>query len=100
MPSSHPDERRLLRTEPAAQYCGSTKSTLDKRRVRGQPLDMVVLVSQAQGNPATVLLTPVMPLGPGVYRVTLRGGSANALTSISGTTLPGDYSFTFTVDMP
>ena len=37
MPVSLADGRRLLRTEPAAQYCGSTKSTLDKRRVRGQP---------------------------------------------------------------
>lgn len=68
--------------------------------VGGQPLDMVVLISQAQGNPKTVLLTPVAPLGPGVYRVTLRGGSPSALTSITGATLPGDYSFTFTVEMP
>ena len=68
--------------------------------VAGQPLDMVVLISQAHGNPKTVLLTPIAPLGPGVYRVTLRGGSANALTSITGATLPGDYSFTFTVEMP
>ena len=70
------------------------------RSVGGQPLDMVVLISQAQGNPKTVLLTPIAPLGPGVYRVTLRGGSVNALTSITGATLPGDYSFTFTVEMP
>jgi hypothetical protein len=70
------------------------------QNISGQPLDVVVLISQAQGNPATVLLTPVAPLGQGVYRVTLHGGSANALTSVTGATLPGDYSFTFTVEMP
>jgi hypothetical protein len=65
-----------------------------------QPMDLVVLIAEAQGNPATVLLTPVAPLGPGVYRVTLRGGSGEVLTSVTGATLPADYSFTFTVDMP
>jgi hypothetical protein len=60
------------------------------QNISGQPLDVVVLISQAQGNPATVLLTPVAPLGQGVYRVTLHGGSANALTSVTGATLPGD----------
>jgi methionine-rich copper-binding protein CopC len=66
----------------------------------GQPADVAVLIAQAQGNPKTVLLTPLVPLGPGVYRVTLRGGSANALAAITGATLPGDYSFTFIVEMP
>jgi hypothetical protein len=70
------------------------------QNITGQPLDVVVLISQAQGNPATVLLTPVAPLGPGLYRVTLHGGATNALISVTGATLPGDYSFTFTVDMP
>lgn len=70
------------------------------QNIGAQPSDVVVLISQAQGNPATVLLTPVAPLGPGVYRVTLRGGSAGALTAVTGATLPGDYSFTFTVEMP
>lgn len=65
-----------------------------------QPADIVVLLSQAQGNPATVLLTPLAPLEPGVYRVSLHGGSANALTSVTGATLATDYSFTFTVEMP
>jgi predicted DNA-binding transcriptional regulator AlpA len=37
MSASLPTKRRLLRTVPAAEYCGSTKSTLDKRRVRGEP---------------------------------------------------------------
>jgi len=72
------------------------------QNISAQPVDVVVLISQAQGNPATVLLTPVAPLAPGVYRVSVHGGSANAnaLTSVTGATLPGDYSFTFTVDMP
>jgi methionine-rich copper-binding protein CopC len=68
--------------------------------ITAQPLDVAVLISQAQGNPATVLLTPAVPLGPGVYRVTLHGGNAGALTSVQGATLAADYSFTFTVEMP
>ena len=68
--------------------------------ISAQPVDLVVLISQAQGNPATVLLTPVAPLGPGRYRVTLHGGGASALTAVDGATLPADYSFTFTVEMP
>jgi hypothetical protein len=47
-----------------------------------------------------VLLTPIVPLTAGVYRVSLHGGSADALTSVTGATLAADYSFTFTVEMP
>jgi hypothetical protein len=68
--------------------------------IGAQPADIVALVSQAQGNPATVLLTPVVPLAAGVYRVSLQGGNPNALTSVTGATLATDYSFTFTVEMP
>ncbi len=55
---------------------------------------------QAEGNPATVVLTPLAPLGPGTYRVTVHGGDGTALTSIAGEPLPADYSFTFTVGVP
>jgi hypothetical protein len=59
-----------------------------------------VMVAQAQGNPATVLLTPLAPLGPGTYRITIHGGDNTALTSVAGGSLATDYSFTFTVGGP
>jgi Big-like domain-containing protein len=59
-----------------------------------------VLIDQAQANPGTVLLTPLAPLGPGTYRITIHGGDRMALTSITGEALAADYSFTFTVGAP
>ncbi|HEY6455991.1 MAG TPA: Ig-like domain-containing protein [Steroidobacteraceae bacterium] len=70
------------------------------QNITGQPAPVPLLIAQAQGNPATVLLTPLAPLEAGVYRVTLHGGDATALTAVGGESLPADYSFTFTVEMP
>ena len=70
------------------------------QNISAAPVDIPVLIDRAQGNPATVLLTPVAPLPPGAYRVTLRGGGVPALTAVGGASLPADYSFTFTVDKP
>lgn len=70
------------------------------QNITAQPQDVPVLIAPAQGNAKTVLLTPFAPLGPGVYRVTLRGGNGLALTSLAGKSLPADYAFTFTVEMP
>jgi hypothetical protein len=70
------------------------------QNITAQPVPVPLLLAQAQGNPATVLLTPLAPLGAGVYRVTLHGGDATALTAVGGESLPADYSFTFTVEMP
>jgi hypothetical protein len=64
------------------------------------PEDLPVMAALAQGNPGTVLLTPLAPLGPGTYRITLHGGDARALTSVAGAALAADYSFTFTVESP
>jgi len=53
----------------------------------------------AHGNPATVLIHPASPLGPGKYRVTVRGtGDSGALASVSGVALGADYDFVFTVE--
>jgi hypothetical protein len=52
----------------------------------------------AEGNPATVIITPVAPLAPGFYRVTARGTGGGALADLNAQTLGSDYSFTFTVD--
>ncbi len=53
----------------------------------------------ASGNPATVVIRPAAPLGPGMYRVTLRGtGDSGALASVAGVMLGADYDFVFTVE--
>ncbi|MGH8220269.1 MAG: Ig-like domain-containing protein [Steroidobacteraceae bacterium] len=53
----------------------------------------------APGNPATVVIHPVSPLGPGKYRVTVRGtGDSGALASVFGVALGADYDFVFTVE--
>jgi hypothetical protein len=78
----------------------SLNAAIRVQNITAQPVDVPVLIGQAQGNAATVLLTPLAPLAPGLYRVTLRGGNGAALTAMDGESLPADYSFTFTVEMP
>ncbi|HEY4341075.1 MAG TPA: Ig-like domain-containing protein [Steroidobacteraceae bacterium] len=70
------------------------------QNITAQPIQVPVLIAQAEGNPATVLLTPLAPLAAGTYRVTVHGGDATAMTAVGGESLPADYSFTFTVEMP
>jgi methionine-rich copper-binding protein CopC len=70
------------------------------QNITAQPVPVPLLLAQAQGNPATVLLTPLAPLEAGVYQVTVHGGDATAMTAVGGESLPADYSFTFTVEMP
>lgn len=86
-----------LSREPDASFLNGA---VRLQNITAQPVPVPLLVAQAQGNPATVLLTPLAPLGAGVYRVTLHGGDATALTAVGGESLPADYSFTFTVEMP
>jgi hypothetical protein len=78
----------------------SLNAAIRVQNITAQPVDVPVRIAQAQGNAATVLLTPLAPLAPGLYRVTLHGGNAGALTATDGESLPADYSFTFTVEMP
>jgi methionine-rich copper-binding protein CopC len=83
--------------QPDASYLNGA---VRLQNITAQPVDVVVLIAQAAGNEATVLLTPVAPLEPGAYRVTVRGGVGNPLKSVEGAALAGDYSFNFTVEMP
>ncbi len=78
----------------------SLNAAIRVQNITAQPLDVPVLIAPAQGNAATLLLTPLAPLAPGSYRVTLRGGDGGALAAMDGESLPADYSFTFTVDEP
>jgi hypothetical protein len=86
-----------LSQEPDASYLNGA---VHLQNITAQPVPVPLLLAAAEGNPATVLLTPLAPLGAGVYRVTLHGGDATALTAVDGESLPADYSFTFTVEMP
>jgi hypothetical protein len=53
----------------------------------------------APGNPASIVIHPLLPLGPGTYRVSLRGTEdAGALASVAGIPLGADYDFVFTVE--
>jgi len=52
----------------------------------------------ATGNPDVVVITPVAPLVPGIYRVTVRGAGGGALADLNAQALGSDYSFTFSVD--
>jgi len=86
-----------LSHEPDASFLNGA---VRLQNITAQPVQVPLLLAQAQGNPATVLLMPLAPLGAGVYRVTLHGGDATAMTAVGGESLPADYSFTFTVEMP
>jgi len=82
---------------PDASYLNGA---VQLQNISAAPETVPVMVGQAEGNPATVLLTPLAPLGPGTYRITLHGGGTTAVTSVAGEELSADYSFTFTVGVP
>ncbi len=86
-----------LSQRPDASYLNAA---VRLENISAAPETVPVMVGQAEGNPSTVLLTPLAPLGPGTYRMTLHGGDTTALTSVAGEALPADYSFTFTVSAP
>jgi hypothetical protein len=52
----------------------------------------------AADNAAVLLITPRVPLDPGVYRVTLRGTGGAALANLNAATLGVNSSFEFTVE--
>jgi Big-like domain-containing protein len=66
--------------------------------VGAQPLAIPSYLALAEGNASTVVITPVTALLPGTYRVTARGTGGGVVADLNAQPLPGDYSFTFTVD--
>jgi len=52
----------------------------------------------AEGNPSVVLLMPQRALGPGSYRLTLRGSGGGALADVNAQSLGSDFRSDFTVD--
>jgi hypothetical protein len=63
-----------------------------------QPAGDALSLSLAAGNPSTLLITPSRPLGPGNYRLHLRGSGGGALADLAARTLEHDYSYEFTVE--
>jgi hypothetical protein len=52
----------------------------------------------ALGIPEAILIIPTQPLGPGAYRITLRGSGGGALADLNAITLGRDLAFSFSVD--
>jgi hypothetical protein len=55
-------------------------------------------VRLAEENASVLIITPRVPLEPGLYRVTLRGTGGAPLASLASRTLGTDLSFSFTVE--
>jgi hypothetical protein len=64
-----------------------------------EPVHLPAYAALADGNPDVVVITPVTPLLPGTYRVTVRGTGGGALADLNAQSLGSDYSFTFNVDV-
>jgi len=65
--------------------------------LRAQAPPLPASLRLADGNPATMLITPTAALTPGQYRLTLRGTGGGALADVNGVAMAADYAFTFTV---
>jgi hypothetical protein len=52
----------------------------------------------ATGNPTVIIIQPRVALGPGSYRVSVRGTGGGALADVNATTLEADQAFAFAVD--
>ena len=77
---------------------GTMSSSGNEMSTSQQPLAIPSFAALAEGNPSTVIITPVAPLLPGFYRVTVRGTGGGALADVTARALGTDYFFTFTVD--
>lgn len=63
------------------------------------PVHLPAYATLADGNPNAIVITPVAPLLPGTYRVTVRGSGGGAVADLNAQALGSDYFFTFTVDV-
>ena len=76
-----------------------TTATPDVAADGTDPVHLPAYAALADGNPNVVVITPVVPLLPGTYRVTVRGTGGGAIADLQARTPGSDYSFTFTVDV-
>jgi hypothetical protein len=75
-----------------------TASAVESAAGAAQATHLPAYAALADGNPNAIVITPVAPLLPGTYRVTVRGSGGGALADLNAQTLGSDYSFTFNVD--
>ncbi len=66
--------------------------------VSGEAAGVPARSALAANNAAVLMITPAQVLGPGIYRVTLRGSGGAALADMNAATLGADASFEFTVE--
>ena len=75
-----------------------TESAVASAAGATQATPLPAYAALAEGNPNAIVITPVAPLLPGTYRVTVRGSGGGALADLNAQALGSDYSFTFNVD--
>jgi methionine-rich copper-binding protein CopC len=75
-----------------------TESAVASAAGATQATPLPAYAALAEGNPNAIVITPVAPLLPGTYRVTVRGSGGGALADLNAQVLGSDYSFTFNVD--
>jgi hypothetical protein len=68
----------------------------DTQALRPLPLRAAL----ATGNPAVIIILPSIALGPGSYRVSVRGTGGGALADVNARTLGADQAFSFAVETP
>jgi methionine-rich copper-binding protein CopC len=85
--------------ESAMATGGAATSTGDATMPTGGATTVPVIGTLSEFNPSVLLITPAAPLGPGTYRVTIRGTGAGAVANLQATTLNADRSFEFTVEL-
>jgi len=54
----------------------------------------------ATSNPSVIIILPRTALGPGSYRVSVRGTGGGALADVNAAALPADQAFAFAVEAP
>jgi len=75
-------------------------TTLSLETIEAEPQPIAFTAAPAASNPSTVLIKPAVALGPGMYRVTVRGtGGGVAVADMNAQALGTDYSFVFTVSL-
>ncbi len=64
----------------------------------GQPSRPIAISAElARANPSSVVIRPTTALGPGKYRITVRGTGGGALADVNARVLGADVSFVFSV---
>jgi hypothetical protein len=100
------DHSRLLR--PPRQIVVAFSHEVDASLVNETTLRLEIVAADgapplalsaqlAEGNPSVVLLTPQRALGPGGYRLIVRGSGGGGLADVNAQSLDADYRSEFTV---